>query len=406
MLDGVEVLNYKLNKMSKRVFIAAAQRTAIGSFGGALATLSAPELGAHAVRGVMKQSGISAEEIDELFMGCVLQANVGQAPARQVSKLAGLPDSVTATTVNKVCASGMKAVSLAVQAILLGDAEVVLAGGMESMSQAPYYAPDARWGAKFGNRSLVDGLQHDGLTDVYSNEAMGVCGELCAEKYGITREEQDVYAMESYKRSREAWEGGKFAQEVYPVTISTRKGEQVVSQDEEFSQVSFDRIPTLRPAFKKEGTITAANASTISDGAAMLLLVSEEKLKQLGLTAIAEVIAYADAEQSPEWFTTTPALATEKVLKKAGLRIADMDYIEFNEAFAVVALANAKLLELPVSKINVYGGAVSLGHPLGCSGARILVTLSSVLEQEKGTYGLAAICNGGGGASAMIIKRV
>lgn len=392
--------------MSKKVFIVAAQRTAIGSFGGSLSTLSAPELAAHAVRAVLKQSGISLEEIDELFMGCVLQANLGQAPARQVSKLAGLPDHISATTINKVCASGMKAVAFAAQAIRLGDADVVLAGGMESMSQAPFYAPSVRWGGKFGNQTLVDGLQHDGLTDVYSNEAMGVCGELCAEKYEISREEQDAYAIQSYERSRKAWEAEKFKHEVYPITIRTRKGEQLIAEDEEFSQVNYDRIPTLRPAFKQDGTITAANASTISDGAAALLLVSEEKMKELGLKPIAEIIAYADAEQAPEWFTTTPSVATEKVLKKAGLSIADIDFVEFNEAFAVVALANAKILDIPQNKINVYGGAVSLGHPLGCSGARIIVTLSTVLQQEQGTYGLAAICNGGGGASAVIIKRV
>ncbi|MGJ1267798.1 acetyl-CoA C-acyltransferase [Sphingobacterium spiritivorum] len=392
--------------MNKKVFIVAAKRTAIGSFGGTLSTLSATELGAKAVSAVLDQSGIAPEHIDELLMGCVLQANLGQAPARQVAKISGLPDRVTVTTINKVCASGMKAVSLGAQSILLGDADVVLAGGMESMSQTPYYVPAARWGAKFGSQSLVDGVQKDGLSDAYTQDAMGVFGELCAEKYAIGREEQDAYAIGSYQRSREAWETGKFTNEVVPVVIATRKGEQIIAQDEEFSQVNFDKIPSLKPAFKKDGTITAANASTISDGAAALLLVSEEKVKEWGLNPLAEIVAYADAEQAPEWFTTTPSIATEKVLKKASLSLSDIDYFEFNEAFSVVALANAKLLNIPAEKVNVYGGAVSLGHPLGCSGARILVTLTSVLQQEQGQYGLAAICNGGGGASAVIIKRV
>ncbi|WP_270087323.1 thiolase family protein [Sphingobacterium sp. SYP-B4668] len=392
--------------MSKRVFIVAAQRTAIGSFGGALSGLSATRLGASAAVAAMSQAGVAAEEVDEILMGCVLQANIGQAPARQVAKFSGLPDSVPATTINKVCASGMKAVGLAMQSILLGDADLVLAGGMESMSQAPYYAPAVRWGAKYGNQSFVDGLQKDGLTDAYSQEAMGAFGELCAAKYAITRQEQDAYAIASYTRSREAWERGKFANEVFPMTIETKRGELIVGQDEEYSQVNVDKIPTLKSAFKKDGTITAANASTISDGAAVLILVSEEKMNALSLTPLAEIIAYADAEQAPEWFTTTPSVASNKVLKKAGLSISDIDYFEFNEAFSVVALANAKILDISLSKINVYGGAVSLGHPLGCSGARILVTLSSVLNQEGGTYGLAAICNGGGGASAVILRRV
>ncbi|EEI90427.1 acetyl-CoA C-acetyltransferase [Sphingobacterium spiritivorum ATCC 33300] len=392
--------------MNKKVFIVAAKRTAIGSFGGALSTLSATELGAKAVSAALDQSGIATEHIDELLMGCVLQANLGQAPARQVAKISGLPDQVTVTTINKVCASGMKAVSLGAQSILLGDADVVLAGGMESMSQTPYYVPAARWGAKYGSQSLVDGVQKDGLSDAYTQDAMGVFGELCAEKYAIGREEQDAYAIGSYQRSREAWETGKFTNEVVPVVIATRKGEQIIAQDEEFSQVNFDKIPSLKPAFKKDGTITAANASTISDGAAALLLVSEQKVKEWGLSPLAEIVAYADAEQAPEWFTTTPRIATEKVLKKAGLAVSDIDYFEFNEAFSVVALANAKLLNIPAEKVNIYGGAVSLGHPLGCSGARILVTLTSVLQQEQGQYGLAAICNGGGGASAVIIKRV
>ncbi|UIR56946.1 thiolase family protein [Sphingobacterium sp. SRCM116780] len=391
--------------MTKKVFIVAAQRTAIGSFGGGLSSLTATALGGQAVAAVLSQTGIGGKEVDELLMGCVLQADLGQAPARQVSKFAGLPDHVPATTINKVCASGMKAVALATQAILLGDASVAVAGGMESMSQVPYYVPAARWGAKYGNQTLVDGLQKDGLSDAYSQDAMGVFGELCAEKYSISREEQDNYAISSYTRSRQAWESGKFTKEVVPITIQTRKGDQVIQQDEEFSQVNFDKISGLKPAFKKEGTITAANASTLSDGAAALLLMSAEKVEELGLQPLAEIVAYADAEQQPEWFTTTPSLAVEKVLKKANLSLADIDFFEFNEAFSVVALANAKILGIEPKKINVYGGAVSLGHPLGCSGARILVTLTSVLRQEGGQYGLAAICNGGGGASAMIIKK-
>lgn len=391
--------------MTKKVFIVAAQRTAIGSFGGGLSTLSATELGAQAVKAVLSQVAVDGKEVDELLMGCVLQADLGQAPARQVLKYAGLPDDIPATTINKVCASGMKAVALGAQAILLGDAHVVLVGGMESMSRVPYYAPTTRWGAKYGHQSLVDGVQKDGLSDAYSQDAMGVFGELCAIKYGINREEQDAYTVSSYTRSRDAWQQGKFDKEVAPITVSTRKGEVVVKQDEEFTQVNFEKIYTLKPAFQKDGTITAANASTLSDGAAALLLMSGEKMEALGLQPLAEIIAYADAEQEPEWFTTTPSLAVKKVLAKADLELSDIDFFEFNEAFSVVALVNARLLDISLERMNVYGGAVSLGHPLGCSGARILVTLTSVLEQERGQYGLAAICNGGGGASAMIIKR-
>lgn len=391
--------------MTKKVFIVAAQRTAIGSFGGGLSTLSATELGAQAVKAVLSQVAVDGKEVDELLMGCVLQADLGQAPARQVLKYAGLPDDIPATTINKVCASGMKAVALGAQAILLGDAHVVLVGGMESMSRVPYYAPTTRWGAKYGHQSLVDGVQKDGLSDAYSQDAMGVFGELCAIKYGINREEQDAYTVSSYTRSRDAWQQGKFDKEVAPITVSTRKGEVVVKQDEEFTQVNFEKIYTLKPAFQKDGTITAANASTLSDGAAALLLMSGEKMEALGLQPLAEIIAYADAEQEPEWFTTTPSLAVKKVLAKADLELSDIDFFEFNEAFSVVALVNARLLDISLERMNVYGGAVSLGHPLGCSGARILVTLTSVLEQERGQYGLSAICNGGGGASAMIIKR-
>jgi len=392
--------------MSKSVFIVAAKRTPIGSFGGALSSISAPSLAAQVVGAVVDEAGISRDIVDEIIIGAVLQADLGQAPARQVARLAGLSDHTAATTLNKVCASGMKAIAVAAQSILLGDADIVIAGGMESMSRVPYYTNSMRWGAKFGAQSLVDGLQRDGLSDAYSNDAMGMFAELCAEKYHISREEQDGYAISSYKRSLDAWQKNKFLNEVQPLTIQSRKGDVVVSRDEEFSQVNFDKIPELKPAFKKEGTVTAANASTISDGAAAVLLMSGEKLEELGLVPLAEIIAYADAEQAPEWFTTTPSVATEKVLKKAGLTLEDIDYFEYNEAFSVVALVNAQILGLPMNKVNVYGGAVSLGHPLGCSGARIVVTLSSILRQEGGSVGLAAICNGGGGASAMIIKKI
>ncbi|WP_448138596.1 thiolase family protein [Sphingobacterium siyangense] len=392
--------------MSKSVFIVAAKRTPIGSFGGALSSISAPSLAAQVVGAVVDEACISRDIVDEIIIGAVLQADLGQAPARQVARLAGLSDHTAATTLNKVCASGMKAIAVAAQSILLGDADIVIAGGMESMSRVPYYTNSMRWGAKFGAQSLVDGLQRDGLSDAYSNDAMGIFAELCAEKYHIGREEQDAYAISSYKRSLDAWQKNKFLNEVQPITIQSRKGDVVVSRDEEFSQVNFDKIPELKPAFKKEGTVTAANASTISDGAAAVLLMSGEKLEELGLVPLAEIIAYADAEQAPEWFTTTPSVATEKVLKKAGLTLEDIDYFEYNEAFSVVALVNAQILGLPMNKVNVYGGAVSLGHPLGCSGARIVVTLSSILRQEGGSVGLAAICNGGGGASAMIIKKI
>ncbi|MFD2743825.1 MULTISPECIES: acetyl-CoA C-acyltransferase [Sphingobacterium] len=394
-----------MQNTTKKVFIVAAKRTPIGGFGGNLSSLSAPELGAKAIDAALQQSGLAADQLDEILMGNVLSANVGQAPARQASRKAGLPDNIPATTINKVCASGMKAVSIGVQQILLGDADIVVAGGMESMSQVPFYDASARWGAKYGHQQLIDGLQKDGLTDVYSGQAMGNCGEACAAKYEFTREQQDEYAISSYQRSKQAWNDKKFATEVVEITVNGRKGDTVVTEDEECRQVNIDKIPQLRPSFNKVGTITAANASTLSDGAAALILASEEKVQKLGLKPIAEIIAYADAEQDPEWFTTTPSIVTEKVLKKAGMTKDEIDYYEFNEAFSVVALANAKILELSTDKINVYGGAVALGHPLGCSGARILVTLSSILKQEGGTYGLAAICNGGGGASAMIIKK-
>lgn len=391
--------------MNKKVYIVAAKRTPMGSFGSALASVSATELGAKAIKAVLQDINLELHHVDEVYMGSVLQANLGQAPARQASKFAGLPDHVPATTINKVCASGMKAISIGVQQILLGDANVVVAGGMESMSQVPYYDTAARWGAKYGDQKLNDGIQKDGLTDVYSDQAMGNCGELCAEKYEISRADQDEYAIQSYTRSKIAWETGKFKNEVIPVEVKSRKGSVIVDEDEEFKNINFEKVSQLRPSFKADGTITAANASTLSDGAAAVILMSEDKVKELGLKPLAQIVAYADAEQSPEWFTTTPAAATEKVLQKVGLNIDDIDFFEFNEAFSVVALANAKLLDISEDQMNIYGGAVALGHPLGCSGARIIVTLISVLHQEEGELGLAAICNGGGGATAMILKK-
>lgn len=392
--------------MSKKIAIVSATRTPIGKFMGGLSSVSAPKLGAVAIKGALDRIGLDYNLVDEVIMGNVVQAGVGQAPARQASKFAGLPDSVIATTVNKVCASGMKAVMQAAQAIQLGDAEIIVAGGMENMSLIPHYV-HLRNGVKFGQATLIDGLQKDGLTDVYDQNAMGVCADLCASEYNISREEQDTFAIESYTRSAKAWEAGKFNSEVVPVEIPQRRGEPIViSVDEEYTNVKLDRIPTLSAAFTKEGTVTAANASTINDGAAALVLMSEEKAKDLGLKPLAYITSYADAEQEPQWFTTAPAKALPKALKKANLELTDVDYFEFNEAFSVVGLANAKILGLDASKVNVNGGAVSLGHPLGCSGARIIVTLINVLEQNNAKRGAAAICNGGGGASAIVIERV
>ncbi|MDY0090479.1 MAG: acetyl-CoA C-acyltransferase [Flavobacteriaceae bacterium] len=391
--------------MSKKIAIVSATRTPIGKFMGGLSSVSAPKLGAVAIKGALDRIGLDYNLVDEVIMGNVVQAGVGQAPARQASKFAGLPDSVIATTVNKVCASGMKAVMQAAQAIQLGDAEIIVAGGMENMSLIPHYV-HLRNGVKFGQATLIDGLQKDGLTDVYDQNAMGVCADLCASEYNISREEQDTFAIESYTRSAKAWEAGKFNSEVVPVEIPQRRGEPIViSVDEEYTNVKLDRIPTLSAAFTKEGTVTAANASTINDGAAALVLMSEEKAKDLGLKPLAYITSYADAEQEPQWFTTAPAKALPKALKKANLELTDVDYFEFNEAFSVVGLANAKILGLDASKVNVNGGAVSLGHPLGCSGARIIVTLINVLEQNNAKRGAAAICNGGGGASAIVIER-
>lgn len=391
--------------MSKKIVIVSAARTPIGKFMGGLSSVPAPKLGAVAIKGALDKIGLDYNLVDEVIMGNVVQAGVGQAPARQASKFAGLPDSVIATTVNKVCASGMKAVMQAAQAIQLGDAEIIVAGGMENMSMIPHYV-HMRSGVKFGPATLIDGLQKDGLTDAYDQNAMGVCADLCASEYNITREEQDAFAIESYTRSAKAWEAGKFNNEVVPVEIPQRKGEPIViSVDEEYTNVKLDKIPTLPAVFTKDGTVTAANASTINDGSAAMVIMSEEKAKDLGLKPLAYITSYADAEQEPKWFTTAPAKALPKALKKAGLEISDIDFFEFNEAFSVVGLANSKILGLDASKVNVNGGAVSLGHPLGCSGARIIVTLINVLEQNNAKRGAAAICNGGGGASAIVIER-
>ena len=391
--------------MNKRVVIVAAARTPIGSFMGGLSTTPAPQLGAIAIKGALEKINLDPTLVDEVFMGNVVQAGVGQAPARQAALFAGLPNSVACTTVNKVCASGMKSVMFAAQAIQSGDAEIVVAGGMENMSLIPHYT-HLRAGTKFGPTTLLDGMQKDGLTDAYDNNAMGVSADLCASEYKISREEQDQFAIQSYERSAKAWEAGKFDNEIVPVAVPRRKGEPViVSKDEEYTNVKLDRVSSLNPAFTKEGTVTAANASTINDGAAALVIMSEEKAQALGLQPLAYILSYADAAQEPKWFTTSPALALPKALKKANLSIEDVDYFEFNEAFSVVGLANAKILNIDINKINVNGGAVSLGHPLGCSGARIIVTLLNVLQQNNGKIGAAAICNGGGGASAIVIER-
>ncbi|MCA6516729.1 MAG: acetyl-CoA C-acyltransferase, partial [Chitinophagaceae bacterium] len=381
-------------------------RTPIGSFGGQLRGFSATRLGAHVIKAACERAGIQPELVDEVIMGCVLQAGLGQAPARQTARFAGLPDQVRATTVNKVCASGMKAVSMAVQSILLGDAEIVVAGGMESMSNVPYYHTHTRWGNKYGTTSLLDGLQFDGLTDVYHQYPMGNAAELCAAKYGIDRTAQDAYAIESYKRSQQATNNGLFKSEIVPVELPSKKGDPIImDKDEEPFQVDFNKIPQLKPAFDKAGTITAANASTMNDGAAALVLMSTEKAASLGLQPLAIIRGYADAEQAPEWFTTTPAMAIPIALKKAGLTQDQISFFEINEAFSVVALANQQLLQLSSDQLNVRGGAVSLGHPLGCSGARILVTLVHLLQQENQRYGAAGICNGGGGGSAMVLEN-
>ena len=391
--------------MNKKVVIVSAVRTPIGSFMGGLSTVTASQLGAIAIQGALAKINLEPKHVDEVLMGNVVQAGVGQAPARQAAILAGLPNTVPCTTVNKVCASGMKAVMQGAQAIQCGDAHVVIAGGMENMSLIPHYV-HLRNGYKFGPATMVDGMQKDGLIDAYDNNAMGVSADLCATEYNISREEQDAFAIQSYERSAKAWSEGKFDAEVVPVAVPQRRGEPIIiSKDEEFTNVKLDKIPSLNPAFTKEGTVTAANASTINDGAAALILMSEEKALSLGLKPLAYIKSYADAAHEPKWFTTAPAKALPKALDKAGVSIDDIDYFEFNEAFSVVGLANAKILGLDTSKMNINGGAVSLGHPLGCSGARIIVTLLNVLQQNNAKFGAAAICNGGGGASAIVIEK-
>ena len=388
-----------------KVVIVSAKRTPIGKFMGGLATVSAPRLGAVAIKGALTAAGIKPEQVDEVYMGNVLQAGVGQAPARQAALMASIPDTVPCTTVNKVCSSGMKSISLAAQAIALGDAAVVVAGGMENMSLAPHIVP-MRTGIKFGATQLEDVMQKDGLLDAFDQVAMGVFADATAEKHGVSREEQDAFAIESYHRSALAWESGVMQNEVIPVAVPQRRGEDIIiSKDEEYTNVKLEKIPQLRPAFSKEGTVTAANASTINDGAAALVLMSEEKAKALGITPMATLLSYADAAQEPQWFTTAPAKALPKALAKANLAQKEIDLFEFNEAFSVVGLANSRLLDLPAEKVNVHGGAVSLGHPLGCSGARIVVTLLNALKVKNKTLGAAAICNGGGGASALVLKR-
>ncbi|HLV53514.1 MAG TPA: acetyl-CoA C-acyltransferase [Cryomorphaceae bacterium] len=391
----------------KEVVIVSAVRTPIGSFNGSLSSVSAPRLGAAAIKGAVDRIGIDPKVIDEVFMGCVLQAGLGQAPARQAAIFAGLDESTPATTVNKVCASGMKAIAMGAQAIALGDADVVVAGGMENMSQTPHYLPNSRTGTKLGNINMLDGLVFDGLTDVYNQGHMGACADMCAKEHQFTREEQDAFAIQSYERAAKAWSEGKFKDEVVPVEVPQRKGDPVVvAEDEEYKNVKMDRIPTLRPVFTKDGTVTAANASTINDGAAALVLMSKEKAESLGLKPIAKIRSYADAAGAPEWFTTAPSKAVPKALAKANLKTEDVDFWELNQAFSVVGLVNIKELGLDASKVDVNGGAVSLGHPLGCSGARIIVTLLNVLKQNGGKIGGAGICNGGGGASAMVVELV
>lgn len=391
----------------KEVFIVSAVRTPLGSFGGSLSSISSTKLGASAIKGALDRIGLDGKEVNEVIMGCVLQANLGQAPARQAAKFAGLPNEVACTTVNKVCASGMKAIMQGAQAIMLGDAEVVVAGGMENMSQVPFYSENLRWGNKYGNVAMIDGLSKDGLTDVYHNYAMGNAADLCAKECNISREDQDKFAIESYSRSAAAWKAGKFNDEIVPLQMTDRKGQTIIiSEDEEYKNVNFEKVPALKPAFSKEGTVTAANASTMNDGAAAVVLMSKEKMESLGLKPLAKIRGYADAEQAPEWFTTTPALALPKAVKKAGLDMKDLDFVELNEAFSVVGIVNTQKMGLDPNKVNVNGGAVSLGHPLGCSGARIVVTLLHILNQNNAKYGGAGICNGGGGASALVIEKL
>lgn len=391
----------------KEVYIVSAVRTAMGSFMGALSSVPATKLGAAAIKGAIEKIGLNPEEVQEVYFGSVLQAGLGQAPARQAAKFAGLPNTVQCTTVNKVCASGMKSISLGAQQIMLGMADVVVVGGMESMSNVPHYMMGSRNGYKYGNVNMVDGLANDGLMDAYNHQMMGWCADLCAKEYNFSREAQDEFAINSYKKAAQAWSDGKFNDEIVPVEMTDRKGN--VTQfvhDEEYKNVFFDKIPSLKPAFSKDGTVTAANASTMNDGAAALVLMSKEKMEALGLTPIAKVKGFADAEHEPEWFTTAPSKAMPKAAAHAGVAMSDIEYFEFNEAFSVVGMVNTQLMNLDASKINVNGGAVALGHPLGASGARIIVTLINVLKQNNARIGGAAICNGGGGASAMVIELV
>ena len=391
----------------KEVFIVSAMRTPIGSFGGSLAGFTAVELGSIAIKGALEKAGVDASEVNEVLMGNVISANLGQAPARQAAIGAGLGHNVPCTTVNKVCASGMKSAMLGAQSIMLGQNDVVVAGGMESMSNIPYYIPKARYGYKFGNGELIDGLSKDGLWEVYNEFAMGNCADHTAKEMNISREEQDEYAINSYKRSAASTESGLFKNEIIPVEIPQRKGDPIVmSEDEEYKNVRFDKIPTLRPVFSKEGTVTAANASTINDGASAMVLMSKEKMEELGLKPLAKIRGFADAAQEPIWFTTAPSLAIPKAMAHAGVEKSDVDFYEINEAFSAVAIANNRKLDLNPETVNVNGGAVAIGHPLGASGARIMTTLTSVLDQKNGSIGVAGICNGGGGASAIVIEKV
>lgn len=391
----------------KEVYIVSAVRTPLGSFGGKLSSLTAVELGSIAIKGALQKAGVDPSEVQEVMMGNVISANLGQAPARQAAIGAGLGYNVPCTTINKVCASGMKAVMFAAQSIMTGQNDLVVAGGMESMSNVPYYIPKGRFGYKYGNAELVDGLVKDGLFEAYYKFPMGNCADNTAREMNISREEQDAYAIQSYTRSAEAWKSGAFKDEVIPVEIAGRKGETIlIEEDEEFKNVMFDKIPSLKPVFEKDGTVTAANASTMNDGASALVLASKEKVEELGLKPIAKIRGFADAAQDPLWFTTAPAIAIPKAIKNAGLTADEVDYYEINEAFAAVAIANQRELHLDNDKLNVFGGAVSLGHPLGASGARIITTLCSVLDQKKGKVGVAGICNGGGGASAIVIEKL
>ena len=393
--------------MNKEIYIVSAVRTAMGAWGGALKDFSATQLGAIAIKEAVAKAGILPEQVQEVLMGCVMQANLGQAPARQAAKFAGLADNVQCTTINKVCASGMKSIMLAAQSIQCGDAEVVVAGGMESMSNVPFYSPNIRWGNKYGDVKMVDGLAKDGLWDVYNNYAMGNAAELCASECKISREEQDAFAIESYKRAQAAWDAGKFDAEIAPVAIPQRNGEPVMfAKDEDPWNVKFDKIPALKSPFVKDGSVTAANASTMNDGASALVIVSKEFADANNLKPIAKIIGYADAEQAPEWFTTAPSLAVPKAVAKAGLQMSDVEYYELNEAFSVVGLANMQKMNLDATKVNVNGGAVAMGHPLGSSGSRIVATLINVLNQNNAKIGAAGICNGGGGASAIVIEKM